>query len=475
MLWRALNSVTDGFYIDIGAQDPLVDSVSRLFYEHGWRGVHVEPTSTYAEALRKDRPDETVIQAVVSDETGLVLFHEIPGTGISTGVDSIAESHQRSGNWTITDVVEPAITLASVFEFAKGRDIHWLKIDVEGYEQRVLHSWGDHSARPWILVVESILPVTRTVVRNQWEHEVLDRGYKLAYFDGLNSFYVHDAYPELLDAFKAPPNVFDGFVLSGLGSSSFHSDIEARVAAEHAGFDSIRNVIEKEGKALEVQRRAEFDQLNGELVSSKLQNAYLRDELLEMREQLLAVERERAKSETLLEIRTHQVHQDILELRTKIEEVKSNFNYTTHRKILERVFFRSDGRPIRPLRRLFFHTSGKPRGIFRRLVLHKDGTPRRVFSRWMSGKDYLSLRCAVKPLLQEGAGVPLCVREDAILNQLSASCSAARSQPAGPDREEHARVGESVARSGTATDGYQSRFWLKRIAARSNGSREPRF
>ena len=42
MLWRALKHINNGFYIDIGANDPVVDSVSLAFYENGWRGVHVE-------------------------------------------------------------------------------------------------------------------------------------------------------------------------------------------------------------------------------------------------------------------------------------------------------------------------------------------------------------------------------------------------------------------------------------------------
>ena len=51
----------EGFYIDVGAHDPVVDSVSKAFYEHGWRGIHVEPLAEYADALRKDRPDERSI------------------------------------------------------------------------------------------------------------------------------------------------------------------------------------------------------------------------------------------------------------------------------------------------------------------------------------------------------------------------------------------------------------------------------
>jgi hypothetical protein len=67
----------------------------------------------------------------------------------------------------------------------------------------------------------------------------------------------------------------------------------------------------------------------------------------------------------------------------QFDRVELNRQYLARRSILEQIFFRSDGRPIKPLRRLLFHTSGKPRAIFRRLVLRENGTPRRVFCHWM--------------------------------------------------------------------------------------------
>ena len=52
ILNRALHGVTDGCYIDIGANDPEVDSVSLAFYERGWRGLHVEPLPASTRACR---------------------------------------------------------------------------------------------------------------------------------------------------------------------------------------------------------------------------------------------------------------------------------------------------------------------------------------------------------------------------------------------------------------------------------------
>ena len=73
-------------------------------------------------------------------------------------------------------------------------------------------------------------------------------------------------------------------------------------------------------------------------------------------------------------------------LSEKLARAESVIDYVTQRKLLERLFFRYDGRPVKPLRRLLFHTSGKPRRLFRRLVLHKDATPRKAFARWMQNR-----------------------------------------------------------------------------------------
>ncbi len=56
MLWRALQEVEGGFYLDVGAQDPVIDSVTRAFYDRGWCGVNLEPAPAYHAALAAARP-----------------------------------------------------------------------------------------------------------------------------------------------------------------------------------------------------------------------------------------------------------------------------------------------------------------------------------------------------------------------------------------------------------------------------------
>src|SRR5664279_5697436 len=113
MLWRALRHVDRGFYIDIGAQDPVIDSVSLGFYEQGWRGVHVEPVAVYAQSLRERRPDEVVLQVAVGAQPGTLTLYAIAGTGLSTAQREIALGHGDAG-FPLDEVEVECLTLEQV-------------------------------------------------------------------------------------------------------------------------------------------------------------------------------------------------------------------------------------------------------------------------------------------------------------------------------------------------------------------------
>src|SRR5579863_744930 len=55
LLGRAFGWQTDGFYIDVGANHPVNDSVTKAFYDRGWRGINIEPGRVF-EKLAAMRP-----------------------------------------------------------------------------------------------------------------------------------------------------------------------------------------------------------------------------------------------------------------------------------------------------------------------------------------------------------------------------------------------------------------------------------
>jgi FkbM family methyltransferase len=150
----------------------------------------VEATPAYARLLRQDRPDETVIEAALSHEHGTLRFFEIPETGLSTGDPEIAARHQKQG-FEVRETSVPTLTLSDVFALAGEREIHWLKINVEGMERQVLEGWGNHPKRPWIVIIEATLPDTTVGSHHEWEHLLLRNGYRFIYFDGVSRFYGH--------------------------------------------------------------------------------------------------------------------------------------------------------------------------------------------------------------------------------------------------------------------------------------------
>ena len=210
ILWRALKNIKEGCYIDVGAWDPVVDSVSMFFYSQGWRGIHVEPNPFYAKKLREARPNETIIEAAIGDGIDPTTLFVIGDTGLTTSSKTFRDQHKSKG-FTSETIKVPTRTLASIFDEAGNGDIHWLKIDAEGMEEDVIKSWGNNPARPWIVVVESTLPSTDIEV-SYGLSELAERGYTHVYFDALNKFYVHEHHSELLSSFKSGPNLFDDFI-----------------------------------------------------------------------------------------------------------------------------------------------------------------------------------------------------------------------------------------------------------------------
>ncbi|CAN7215910.1 FkbM family methyltransferase [Variovorax paradoxus] len=219
ILWRALGHIKNGTYIDVGAQHPVVDSVSKAFYERGWRGVHVEPVPSYAALLRQDRPDETVLQLALSDRPGVLDLNVIAGTGLSTGVKAYASTHSSEHGF-VTEVVKvPMLPMSTALASLNGQQVHWLKIDVEGFEEQVLLGWDSKVLRPWIIVIEATVPLSAELNYAKADRLLIDAGYKFAYFDGLNRFYTASEHMELAHKLQLPPNVFDSAELSGTASS----------------------------------------------------------------------------------------------------------------------------------------------------------------------------------------------------------------------------------------------------------------
>jgi FkbM family methyltransferase len=213
MLWRALQHVEGGFYIDVGAYAPNKDSVTRAFYDRGWHGINIEPVPERAQSFIDHRPRDINLRLAISEQPGQMELHLVTGTGLSS-LDAEEGDRRRAEGRPVEVVTVEVRTLASIWadHVPAEQQVQFLKVDVEGFERQVLASNDWATNRPWIVVAEATRPTTTEPTHDQWQGILEGAAYTFAYFDGLNRFYVANEHPELRAAFTTPPNVFDKFV-----------------------------------------------------------------------------------------------------------------------------------------------------------------------------------------------------------------------------------------------------------------------
>lgn len=306
LLWRIFGGLSARAYLDIGAQDPVVDSVSKLFYEAGWRGIHVEANPFFAERLRAARPDETVIQAAVSDSPGPISFFATDENGLSTGCQNVVDEHLKAG-FQFRRITVPVISLKQALEIS-GADIAWLKVDVEGMEAEVLRSWSDSTVRPPVVLVEATFPNTQTPSHREWEPLLHSRDYRMVHFDGLSRWYLHRDHADLQHHFEASVNIFDCFSVAPFHFSASTLNEErarkeqdlaaeiARIAASAAEHDQLRQRVEAELQQQREQLR-DLREREAALRAERDQLAFEKDKVEALQLEPLRIELEKKDAE----------------------------------------------------------------------------------------------------------------------------------------------------------------------------------
>ncbi|MEM8514422.1 FkbM family methyltransferase [Massilia sp. MP_M2] len=274
LLWRALGHIKNGYYIDVGANDPVEHSVTKAFYDAGWNGISIEPLPSFHQAFEEQRPRDVNLAVAAGAIDGELTLYDVPAVrGWASPEASVAEMHRAEGH-DVAEITVPVRTLAGICaEHVRG-EIHFLKIDVEGFEGEVLRGMDFKRWRPWVLVIEATLPNSRETNHASWEHMVLGQRYRYAWFDGLNRYYVAEEHAELLAQLDIQPNVFDGYVshhLDKAWANEHALDAALGQAGEHAReLTAVVKQVEAREQALhghlervDAQARGLLEQLDG--------------------------------------------------------------------------------------------------------------------------------------------------------------------------------------------------------------------
>lgn len=205
-----------GFYIDIGAGHPVVDNVSFAFYLRGWSGIAVEPNPALARMTRAVRPRDIVVQALAGAASGTATYYLIDEFhGLSTMIERHARGAHTEFGKSSTEIPLPVIPLAELCAAHAPASIDFLKIDVEGAEADVLRGADFSRFRPKVVLVEALAPFTLAPAWDAFEPLLTRHGYRYAFFDSLNRYYVVEEEADIARRLADAPADLGGVTMFG--------------------------------------------------------------------------------------------------------------------------------------------------------------------------------------------------------------------------------------------------------------------
>ena len=241
-LLRCFGEQPNGCYIDIGAGHPVYDNVSLAFYLRGWSGITVEPNPWLAQLSAAVRPRDTRLQSLVGTEKGEATYYLVEHFhGLSTTIATNAQAAQQEYGKPAKAMPVAMTTLRAICEENGLKSIDFLKIDVEGAERAVLSGNNWARFRPKVVLAEALAPLTMLPAWDEWEPILTSNGYRFAFFDSLNRYYVAEEHEPLAKRLAAEPASFENFakISSFRPAADDRSHPDHRLAEQLAGADMV--------------------------------------------------------------------------------------------------------------------------------------------------------------------------------------------------------------------------------------------
>jgi FkbM family methyltransferase len=205
ILFNALNDIDKVFWIDVGANDPVHLSVTKLFYDRGGRGINIEPQPFYSDDYKILRPRDINLQVGVSDVSGVLPLY---GEGVEASFIKSECNSKVNGNI-------PIKRLDDILDELIGDDnsqIHFLKIDVEDLEEQVLKGMNFKKYRPWIILIEAH--------NHDWEELITTNNYDFVMSDDVNRYYVSNEHSNMISRMKKYEKLYEDYYVIKAGGSA---------------------------------------------------------------------------------------------------------------------------------------------------------------------------------------------------------------------------------------------------------------
>ena len=161
LLERIFSSLTNGFYVDVGAHHPQRFSNTYKFYLKGWTGINIEPTPGGIDPFLTYRPRDINLSMGISDSSGPLKFYVFKEGALNTFSEETVQKLIKTTDYRPSLTIDvPMKRLDEVLEThlpkisAKNTKITFMTIDTEGFEMPVLKSNDWTRFCPSVILIE---------------------------------------------------------------------------------------------------------------------------------------------------------------------------------------------------------------------------------------------------------------------------------------------------------------------------------
>ena len=190
MLDAIFYNVYNGIYVDVGANNPFIQSNTQYFYNKGWHGINIDALPGSMKRFNKIRVRDINIEAAISNDHSELTYYMFKSSFYNTfdreEIERLKTISELTGKLKIK-----TIKLSEIFESQNIEIIDFMSVDVEGLDLEVLKSNNWQKYRPKIIVIEAITYSLLEIDHiSKIKYFLESVGYKLFCNSPTNFFYI---------------------------------------------------------------------------------------------------------------------------------------------------------------------------------------------------------------------------------------------------------------------------------------------
>jgi FkbM family methyltransferase len=274
-IWHALRDIESPLYVEVGAQHPTHLSPTIALNMLGWRGILVEPDPYYAALLRDIRPGDRVVEAGAGSEPGELVLSRFESTGLSSFSAEYVEIAAERGLQPSGTATVPIVTVDAILSEAGATEVHFLSVDVEGWELEVLRGVALEKWRPWVMSVEAIEPGSDRYVGQEVRSYLEGHDYIHAIFDGVNDWFLASEHADRLSSLRVGFSAIDSGMFGWKRAESIDRLVSELSAVEKALASQTRSLEHQEVALLEKEAEVDRYRLSAEAKRSLVRQVNL--------------------------------------------------------------------------------------------------------------------------------------------------------------------------------------------------------